>query len=656
MSDVKRVRYFNGEYLVANDFNQDQDYHRDMRYRHNKEFHSWGIVTGLVVSYDPSGNTPGSIAVIGPGLAADHEGREIVLDSPVNIDFDSPEYNAGDSYYITITWNQKESDPDENGKAKRWNEAPVISVTQQEPANPDRDLILTLLTLDQNKAISSLNNDGRTPSTINIGSGTVTSSRIAEADGVSAQDTNSGAGVKTGHIQDLAVTQEKLAQTIQDQLAALGTHDHANGNGAQINHSSLNFDDGSNPHGTALSQLTNLDANTGRIENLANPINPTDAANRYYVDEKTGATVSSNANISNVTNDYDRQINASQNSSATNPRTQVNASLDSTASGTTSQVNASKNVTATNAQTQVNASENSSAAGIDCQVNASNQVFAYGNHSQINASYNSATHQTYSQVNASQSCSAADFGAQVNSSIGCLQYGKYAVIVASKNIINNNDNRLTGGYKATGDASEANRKWELDSNTGDLVYSGNASTVFSDYGEFFENLKNGEIGMGVIIALEGAKVRPAKKDEDFIGVVSGTAAIRLGDTPFHWQGRYLKDKWGRPIYEEIDDPDWQPKKGQKEKDRPKIKIQKEHKEFDLKKEQIPRSQRPEEWTLVGLLGQVYVRCDKTVQPGDYIKSKANGTGTKAADKTRLRAMKITTPFDGKYAVVYCLLH
>ena len=38
----------------------------------------------------------------------------------------------------------------------------------------------------------------------------VTSQKIKEADGTSGQDTNSGSGVKTGHIQNGAVTPAKI--------------------------------------------------------------------------------------------------------------------------------------------------------------------------------------------------------------------------------------------------------------------------------------------------------------------------------------------------------------------------------------------------------------------------------------------------------------
>lgn len=52
------------------------------------------------------------------------------------------------------------------------------------------------------------------PAIANVGDDQVTSQKIKEADGVSGQDTNSGSGVKTGHIQDGAVTDAKITGPI----------------------------------------------------------------------------------------------------------------------------------------------------------------------------------------------------------------------------------------------------------------------------------------------------------------------------------------------------------------------------------------------------------------------------------------------------------
>ncbi len=49
------------------------------------------------------------------------------------------------------------------------------------------------------------------PAAANVSNDQVLSQHIREADGTSGQDTNAGAGVKTGHIQDSAVTNSKIA-------------------------------------------------------------------------------------------------------------------------------------------------------------------------------------------------------------------------------------------------------------------------------------------------------------------------------------------------------------------------------------------------------------------------------------------------------------
>jgi hypothetical protein len=86
MDEVKRLNYFNSQFLVAKDFNDEQAYHRNLRRLHNQLLHTWGIATGLEVK-PVSGNSR-QISVT-PGVAIDKEGREIVLPDnppPANID------------------------------------------------------------------------------------------------------------------------------------------------------------------------------------------------------------------------------------------------------------------------------------------------------------------------------------------------------------------------------------------------------------------------------------------------------------------------------------------------------------------------------------------------------------------------------------------
>jgi len=82
-TDIERLNYYEGEFLGAVDFQAEQDYHRDMRRRHNLGQHTWGIVTGLDLAQAPNGGMDGSTPEVDvylqPGMAVDGLGREIVV-------------------------------------------------------------------------------------------------------------------------------------------------------------------------------------------------------------------------------------------------------------------------------------------------------------------------------------------------------------------------------------------------------------------------------------------------------------------------------------------------------------------------------------------------------------------------------------------------
>ena len=83
ISDIERLNYYEGEYLGALDFAAEQEYHREMRRRHNVGQHTWGIVCGLDLAQIPNGQTTGGLAQVDvyvqPGMAVDGFGREIVM-------------------------------------------------------------------------------------------------------------------------------------------------------------------------------------------------------------------------------------------------------------------------------------------------------------------------------------------------------------------------------------------------------------------------------------------------------------------------------------------------------------------------------------------------------------------------------------------------
>jgi hypothetical protein len=82
-TDIERLNYYEGEYLGAVDFAAEQQYHRNMRQRHNLGQHTWGIISGLGLAVAPNGGTSGGFATadvyLQPGMAVDGFGREIVV-------------------------------------------------------------------------------------------------------------------------------------------------------------------------------------------------------------------------------------------------------------------------------------------------------------------------------------------------------------------------------------------------------------------------------------------------------------------------------------------------------------------------------------------------------------------------------------------------
>src|SRR5206468_2275337 len=75
ITDIERLNYYEGEFLGAVDFEAEQEYHRDMRRRHNIGPHTWGIVSGLDVAQFLNGGADNEVDVfIQPGVAVDGNG------------------------------------------------------------------------------------------------------------------------------------------------------------------------------------------------------------------------------------------------------------------------------------------------------------------------------------------------------------------------------------------------------------------------------------------------------------------------------------------------------------------------------------------------------------------------------------------------------
>ncbi|MBE9090179.1 hypothetical protein IQ232_10440 [Microcystis aeruginosa LEGE 11464] len=137
---IKRLNYFDGQFLRAPDFTEEQTYHLEMGRRHNQKLHTWGIADGLKLQY-----TIGSSQIeIAEGMAIDSEGREIVLVKKVNRDLST---FPGKTVYITIAYNERKVDETKETGVEgftRVQEIANINVSENPPSADQLSLQLIL--------------------------------------------------------------------------------------------------------------------------------------------------------------------------------------------------------------------------------------------------------------------------------------------------------------------------------------------------------------------------------------------------------------------------------------------------------------------------------------------------------------------------------
>lgn len=79
LTEPRRPAYFDGQLLLARDFEDEQGYHVYKRQLLNSTLHGTGTVCGLKVHQHPAADCRNRFAVIEPGLALDCCGREIIV-------------------------------------------------------------------------------------------------------------------------------------------------------------------------------------------------------------------------------------------------------------------------------------------------------------------------------------------------------------------------------------------------------------------------------------------------------------------------------------------------------------------------------------------------------------------------------------------------
>lgn len=166
-------------------------------------------------------------------------------------------------------------------------------------------------------------------------------------------------------------------------------------------------------------------------------------------------------------------------------------------------------------------------------------------------------------------------------------------------------------------------------------YAANGS-AYSQYLEWVDGNPDDEDRAGLFVTFVGDKIKIAKEGDYIAGIVCATPAV-VSNADLYWHEQFKTDYFGRPIYEEINQVD--------EDDPTKmVKCLRRavNPNFDINREYIPRSKRPE-WDTVAMVGIVRVRDDGTCVVGGWCKAGENGIGTASV---AVSSRSVTIPATG----------
>src|SRR5256714_7477767 len=170
-SEIKRLNYYNSQFLVADDFLDEQYYHTPMRRIHNRSLHTWGIVEGLEVKQVAGENTGANKVTVAPGIAIDRLGQEIVWTKESDaVGFDA--FAANSQVYVTIKYDEDwaDRDPQSTKDYGRRPERPRVGASPTPPADNAPDVVLAVVKLDKDKAVAQVDRSVRRYAGSRIGS------------------------------------------------------------------------------------------------------------------------------------------------------------------------------------------------------------------------------------------------------------------------------------------------------------------------------------------------------------------------------------------------------------------------------------------------------------------------------------------------------
>jgi hypothetical protein len=173
---VKRLNYFTHQFLTERDFNEEQAYHLEMRRRHNRFLHTWGVVEGLQVEKGENREV-----MVTPGFAIDTQGREIVLGEVTHREV--RQLGSDTDVYVAVSYRELFEEADHHKAAgadgyTRVTEQAEVYIGRQPPPEDRSAVLLARLLLDSGGNIASIDTAVRKRAGAILADGSVTDAKL----------------------------------------------------------------------------------------------------------------------------------------------------------------------------------------------------------------------------------------------------------------------------------------------------------------------------------------------------------------------------------------------------------------------------------------------------------------------------------------------
>jgi hypothetical protein len=432
--------------------------------------------------------------------------------------------------------------------------------------------------------------------------------------------------VTRSKIRDGSVNEDKLSSSVTGKLVTNGDkHDHSGGDGAQIKHSSLNKDDGTNPHGTTAADVGALPITGGNVngsvwvhnsiqveapdkEIYCLSLGRTDEENRRhewkfwhmnsgygknslqlweYKTDSTGKSCDGNVNDGAMCH---QRVTVAEGGNVgigtSNPLSVIgNGSLkhslettgwilargngENTWGDPSSRIGVMKAGGSDNDAWWISANPNNTFAVHQGGVGDRLTINKSGNVGIGTTAPNHIFHvKTYDAVGLFESTGSQAY----------LRFSTRDGIDHRVEFCNRPVGRAAIWVAGYGDAFNVTRNGNVGIGTHipihKLQVEGNLhvrnwATVGSDYSEYFESQNGKTIPQGTAVVLENGKVRRANKNETPLGIISANPGMASG-VHVEWPKKYLQDEFGNQITEEYQEEIMAPKKEKVKKERQKM--------------------------------------------------------------------------------------